>query len=136
MSDRPALADTNNVSTGIPTTYRLRGSNIELLPRPADAYTVTLWYVPNVAQFTTDGGNFDTIVRLDDYVIRYAGLQVAVRDSNWSLVNECRAGMAELDPELEAISRSRDKNTPSRIVDEMADRGGHRISRRRMGWRR
>lgn len=132
-SDRPALADTNNISTGIPTTYRLRGSNIELLPRPSDVYTVTLWYVPTVAQFTADGNTFDTVVRLDDYVINYAGMQVAVRDQNWQLVSACRAAMAELDPELEAISRSRDKNTPSRIVDEM---GGHRVSRRRLGWRR
>jgi hypothetical protein len=133
MPDRPGLASASASGTGIPTTYRLRGSNIEVLPTPASVYTITLWYVPNTAQFTADNNTFDTIVRLDDYVISYASLQVAVRDKNWPLVGECRTAMAELDPELEAIARSRDKNSPSRIVDEQA---GQFRRRRRVGWRR
>ncbi len=134
MSERPGLASPVAGGSGVPTTYRLRGSNIELLPTPAGIYTVTLWYVPNATTFTADGNTFDTIVRLDDYVISYAALQVAVRDKNWALAGECRTAMAELDPELEAIARSRDKNSPSRIVDEMAGTGGGR--RRPRGWRR
>lgn len=120
MNERAALASPSATGTGIPTTYRLRGSNIELLPTPQSAYTVTLWYKPDASQFTADGNTFDTISRLDDYVINYASLKVAVRDKNWSLVGECRTAMAELDPEIEAAARSRDKNSPSRIVDEMA----------------
>ncbi len=135
MHERARLADPNNAGTGIPLTYRLRASNIELLPTPSGVYTVTLWYVPTVTQFTADGNTFDTVVRLDDYVISYASLQVAVRDKDWQLVAECRSAMAELDPELEAIARSRDKNSPSRIVDEMSlssPRGVRRVAR----WRR
>lgn len=130
--ERPGLANPALGGTGIPTTYRLLGSNIELLPTPSTEYTVTLWYVPSATSFTADANTFDTIVRLDDYVISYASLQVAVRDKNWALVAECRTAMGELDPELEAIARSRDKNSPSRIVDESLARGG----RRRPRWRR
>ncbi len=133
MNERPGLASPTVSGTGIPTTYRLRASNIELLPTPGAVYTVTLWYVPTVTQFTADANTFDTVVRLDDYVISYACLQVAVRDKNWALVTECRTAMAMLDPELEAIARSRDKNTPARIVDEMALGRG---PRRRPRWRR
>jgi len=140
MHERPVLADSSNVGTGIPMTYRLRGSNVELLPSPSGVYTVTLWYVPAVTQFTAgqDSSTLDTIVRLDDYVISYAVLQVAVRDKNWALVSECRTAMGELDPELEAIARSRDKNSPARIVDEMAMLSRRGAGRWRTGgrWRR
>lgn len=132
MNERPMLADPNAHGHGIPMTYRLRGSNIELLPSPSGVYTVTLWYVPSVGQFTADANTLDTIVRLDDYVISYASRCIAVQNKDWPLVNECRQQMADLDPELEAIARSRDKNSPSRIVDEMVtNRFGRRTSRRR-----
>jgi len=134
MHERPGLASPSAVGTGIPTTYRLRGSNIEVLPTPAGVYTVTIWYVPSATLAAADATTFDTIIRLDDYVISYAALQVAVRDKNWALVAECRTAMGELDPELEAIARSRDKNSPSRIVDEMAGVGRGR--RHHRGWRR
>ncbi len=132
LPERPGLADPNARGVGIPLTYRLRGSNIEFLPSPSSIYTITLWYVPTTDQFTADADTLDTIVRLDDYVISYASLQVAVRDKNWGLVSECRTAMSMLDPEIEAIARSRDKNGPSRIVDEMGtNRWGRSIRGRR-----
>lgn len=132
MNERPALADPTAGGLGVPTAYRLRGSNIELLPSPGGVYTVTLWYVPSATTFSADADTLDTIVRLDDYVISYAVKQVAVRNKDWTLVAECRQSMADLDPELEAIARSRDKNSPSRIVDEMlTNRWGRRSSRTR-----
>ena len=135
MPERPALADPMSTGFGIPMTYRLRGSNIELLPVPTAAYDITLWYVPTVTQFASDGATFDTIVRLDDYVISYACLAVEVRNKNWAAVAEHRTAMGMLDPDLEAIGRSRDKNSPSRIVDEMAQAAPRGTFRRRRGWR-
>ncbi len=136
MNERPGLADPNAGGFGIPLTYRLRGSNIELLPSPSGVYTVTLWYVPSATTFTADANTFDTIVRLDDYVISYGVKQVAVRNKDWTLVAECRQAMADLDPELEAIARSRDKNSPSRIVDEgVTNRWGRHSGRRRSRFR-
>ena len=136
MRERPGLASPSAAGTGIPMTYRLRGSNIELLPSPSGVYTVTLWYVPTATLAAADATTFDTIIRLDEYVISYAMLQVAVRDKNWALAGECRTAMAELDPELEAIARSRDKNSISRIVDERGVGVGLLRARRRYGWRR
>jgi hypothetical protein len=127
MNERPALASDTAAGIGIPMVYRLRGDNIELLPSPTGVYTVTLWYVPASVQFSADNTTFDTISRLDDYVINYASKQVAVRDKNWQAVNAHTAAMQELDQEIEAVSRSRDKNSPSRIVDES---GGWRRHRR------
>lgn len=132
MHERAALTDPAVTYTGIPFTYRLRGSNIEYLPTPSGIYTSTLWYVPDATQFASDVQLYDTISRLDDYLIAYAARFIAVRDGNMGLVSTCAQLLAEFREELEKAARNRDKNSPSRIVDEMqADRFGRRLRRGR-----
>lgn len=127
MNERPALTDPATSYTGIPFTYRLRGSNIELLPTPGGTYTVTLWYVPATSQLVSDSDTVDTIVRLDDYIIAYAARLIAVKDKNFDLAQQCSSMMGELEPEIRTIARARDRNSPSRIVDEsQMDRWGRR----------
>lgn len=127
MHEHASLTDPAATYTGIPFTYRLRGASIDLLPTPGNAYTVNLWYVPNASQLASDGATWDTISRLDDYVIAFAVKLIAVRDKKFELANECRLQMKELEDEIRAIARTRDKNSPSRIVDEYhADRWGRR----------
>lgn len=132
MSERPALSDPSATFTGIPFAYRLRGSNVEYLPSPTSSYSSTLWYVPTPTQWSTSGSDasstFDTINRLDDYLIAYAGRFVAMRDKNFDLAGTLKAMCDELEAEIYAIGRSRDKNSPSRIVDESA---GDRFGRTR-----
>lgn len=128
MNERPALTDPATSYTGIPYTYRLRGSNIELLPTATAAYTGTLWYVPTAPQLASDGATFDTISRLDDFIIYYAARLVAIRDKNWDLVGQCKSLLDEIRSEVETVARSRDKNSPSRPVDEtLANRWGRRV---------
>lgn len=131
--ERSLLTNPSTTYSGVPFTYRLHGSNIELLPTPNSTYTITLWYVPNVQQSPTGSGNdadtIDTISRLDDFLVAYAAKPVAIRDSKWPLVAELRATMAELDEEIAVVARSRDKNSPSRIVDEaLTNRWGRRAA--------
>lgn len=127
LSERPMLTDPSNASGGVPLFYRLQGaSSVEYLPTPTSAYTSTLWYVPAVAQLTT-GQTFDTIARLDEYIIWHAATQLAARDKNWDLCDRCKQWMAEMRTDIQAIARSRDKNSPPRIVDEqLATRWGRR----------
>lgn len=127
MHERPVLADENapGASNGIPLAYRLRGDNIDFLPVPGDEYDILLWYVPSVPQLDADADTFDTISRLDDYIIAYAAKPVAVKDKNWDLVAECRATLAELAGEVDALARNRDRNSPPRVIDQYAaDRWG------------
>lgn len=132
MHERPTLTDPANSFAGVPFAYRLRGSNIELLPTPSAGYAVTLWYVPTATQFASDAQLYDTISRLDDYLIAYGSRFVAVKDKNSELVNLCNSMMEELKGDIRVAARSRDKNSPARIVDEsMADKWG-----RRARWRR
>jgi hypothetical protein len=125
MHERPALTDPATSYQGVPFCYRLRGANIEYLPTPSSSYTSSLWYVPNVTTLAVDAATFDTISRLDDYVIAYASRFVAVRDKNWDLASMCKSMCAELEDEIVATGRMRDRNSPSRVVDErQANRWG------------
>lgn len=116
MNERPPLIDDNAGWTGEPLFYRLRGANISLVPIPRNVYSLTLWYGPTPAELTA-GQNFDTIARLDDYVVWYAAKEIAKKDRNWELHDRLSADMAQLRGEVEAVGRNRDLNSPARIID-------------------
>jgi hypothetical protein len=127
MHERPSLTTPDTTYTGTPFTYRLRGSNIEYLPTPASAYTSVLWYVPTPTQLSADGSTYDTINRLDDYLIGYASQFIAVKDKNAMLLDMCKGLYGEIKDQISMVARSRDRNSPPRIVDEMrANRWGRR----------
>lgn len=125
MNERPALTSPDATSTGVPVVYRLFGNNLDLLPVPAAEYPVLVWYIPSAPQLTSDGDTFDTIDRLDDYVIPYAARFIAIKDKNWDLAAQCKDLLAEITPDIEAIGRNRDRNSPAQIQDVRArDRWG------------
>lgn len=131
MHERAALTSPDNVYSGQPTTYRLRGGNIEFLPTPTGDYDATLWYVPHTTELSSDGSTLDTVNRLDDYVIAYAARWVATKDKNWDLKQSAGELMQELVSEIEVLGRSRDENAPARIVDVyQADQWGRGMRRR------
>lgn len=133
MHERPALVSPDSNFTGIPFTYRLRGSSIEYLPTPGDEYSSLIWYTPAASQLTGDAQTYDTISRLDDYIIAYAARLVAIKDKNWDLRDACQQILLELESEIDVIARNRDRNSPNRIVDvTQANRWGRSI-RRRLG---
>lgn len=126
MHERPTLADANSpLATGMPLAYRLRGTTIEFLPVPDGTYSCLLWFVPTVAQLSSGSDTYDTISRLDEFIIAYASRPIAIKDKNWDLVSACKSIMEELSTEIESLARSRDRNSPPRIVDTyQSDRWG------------
>lgn len=131
MWERPGLTSPDAQTTGTPVTYRLRGSSIEYLPPPSGSYTSVIWFVPTPTQFTLDADTYDTINRLDDYLVAYASQFIAIKDKNGELLGMCRSMMAELRDDIATVARNRDKNSPPRVVDEMvANRWGRRPRRR------
>lgn len=127
MHERPMLVSPDTTYTGVPFTYRLRGSNVELLPTPTGVYSITLWFTPTVTQFTADSDTYDTISRLDDYLIPYAARFVALKNGDTKRVQMCDSLIEEYRSEVQSAARKRDQNSPPRIVDEMrADRYGRR----------
>jgi hypothetical protein len=132
MNERPMLDNENQVAVGFPTSYRLRGDNIEFLPTPTDEYDILIWYTPTARQLSQDADTFDTISRLDDFIVAYASRAIAIKDKNWDLVSACKGIIDELGPEIDALGRSRDRNSPPRIVDVYGgDRWGRQSRRSR-----
>ncbi len=116
LTERPKLLDANAGWTGEPLVYRLRQGNISLLPIPADVYSLTLWYAPAPSTLTTTQ-TYDTIARLDDYIVDYAARFICRKDSNWELHDRLSASLTAMEGEIEALARNRDLNSPSRIID-------------------
>ena len=133
MTERPYIISPDQPTDGIPAVYRLRGDNIEFLPAPNDEYDILVWYVPAASQLASELANYDTINRLDDYVIAYAARFVAIKDKNWDLAGQCKAIVDEMTPEIEALGRNRDRNSPPRIQDVRARDPWGRAGR---SWRR
>ena len=117
-NERPTLSDPNFSPQGYPLYYRLEGNNITYLPVPAGIYTSTLWYCPTTPTLAADSDAFDTLSRLDDYILGYAGRFVAVRDKRDDLFNLCEQMRSDVIDDIRIAARSRDKNSPQRIVEE------------------
>ena len=134
MNERPELLNPGSSAafTGVPSVYRLRGENIEFLPVPTDVYSPLIWYVPNTPQLAGDAETYDTISRLDMYIVAYAARIVAIKDKNWDLKDACSQVMGELEAEIDVLARNRDRNSPPRIVDtQTRDRWGRACTRGR-----
>lgn len=126
------LSDTNLISNGIPTTYRLQADNMVLLPTPGGAYTVTIWYITTPTMLSAGGDTIDTISRLDEYVTCYAAQFIAAKDRQWDLYDRMGARVGALAAEVAEVGRSRDRNSPARVVDEdLSDRFGRPMHRSR-----
>lgn len=132
MPERGAYVDPSIPANGEPLVYRLRGANIELLPVPNGDYDFLVWYVPAASQLSSDGQGYDTIDRLDEYVISYAGSLVAKKDRNWDSYRACRDACKEMIPDIEMLGRNRDRASPPRVTDvRMSDQWGRSVTRAR-----
>lgn len=127
MHERADLTDPEASFTSVPQQYRLRGDNIELLPLPRGAYQVVLWYVPSGPTLTAGSDTFDTIERLDQYVIWWGAREALFKDKHLSEYDRLGVRLKEMEEDIFLLGRSRDLNGSSRVVDvHRADRFGRR----------
>lgn len=139
MNERPELINPISSYSGTPLTYRLRGSNIEYLPTPQGTFTSTLWFTPTPTNWATDGSDatsvWDTINRLDEYIIAYASIPIFFKDKRLDLHQSCRDIVASLTDEVRGLAHARDRNSPPRPIDDTPrDRWG-RTQRIPQRWR-
>lgn len=117
-ADHPELTSPDSITTGIPVGYKITGSTIAFAPTPGSSQTVTLWYVPTVAQPAGDPDlAVETVARFDDYAVLYAVGWLARKDKAWDLSQSCEQGMAAVARDLEWFMRHRDANSPNRVRD-------------------
>lgn len=109
--------------------YRLIGTNIELVPRAPSGHTALVWYATTVTQLSADGSTFDTMERLDSYVIWWAAREIAMEREMWERHDRLTAKMQEMEPEIRILARSLDLSHPDKVVDL------RQAVRTRRGWR-
>jgi len=114
--------------------YRILGSNIELLPLPADGHTALLWYATTTTTLSLDADTVNVMDRLDDYIIWWAAREIAQERENWERYDRLSASLAALTDDIRILARTIDLSHPSRVTDvRMIDKFGRHYTRR--GWR-
>lgn len=117
MFERAALTDVDTTANfDRAQSYRLLGSNIELLPRPESGHNVTLWYATTVTQLASDGATFDTMERLDIWVIWWAAREIAMERADWPRHQALTANLNEMTDEIRILARSIDLSHPAKVV--------------------
>ncbi len=118
MHERAALSSPEERSSSLRARhYKVIGSNIELLPRAPADHVARLWYATTVTQLSDTGPAFDTMERLDDYVIWYAAREIAQERENWPRYDRLTASMGALEADIRILARSVDLSHPARVVD-------------------
>lgn len=103
------------VPDSVTTHYELAGSNIRLLPTPANGMSGTIWYQPiaTVLVLTTDTVNFPN--GWERYVVLYTAIQMRMKQE--SDVNDLRFELEKMETELQVIADRRDLASPAHAVD-------------------
>lgn len=119
--ERPMLTDPVTQASSIRARYyKILGSNIELLPIPPKNHQALIWYATSVTQFSTTGGDaqtFDTMERLDTYVIWWAAREIAMEREAWERHDRLDAKLKDLEGDIRILARSIDLGQPGRMTD-------------------
>lgn len=119
LHERAHLTESELVSNSLMARcYRLMGSNIELLPRPPEGHTATVWYATTMTQLDSDESTFDTMDRLDSYVIWWAAREIAMEREAWERHDRLTQKMSALEAEIRILARSHDASHPRRVVKQ------------------
>lgn len=121
MHERADLTTPTVAASSVrPVRYRVMGSNIEFLPLPPENQTALIWYATSVTQLSTVPGSdsWDTMERLDTYVIWWAAREIAMEREAWERHDRLSAKLAELEGDIRILARSIDLSHPGRVVDQ------------------
>lgn len=127
--EKPSLLSTSAVYGPRPTMYSLIGANIELLPTPSAAYTLTVRYVPAATELVSDSDTFDGVNGWEEWVVVDVARKMATKDRDFQLVQVLDADKLRLEERIRARAPQRDRTGKRRIVDVR----GYSSVRRRLG---
>lgn len=130
MHERASLTTPETQDNALRATgYKILGSTIELLPRAPANHTALVWYATTVTQLAGSAELFDTMERLDSYVIWWAARELSMEGEAWERYDRLSARLGEMDAEIRILARSIDLSHPPRVVqNEFA--GWPRVRRR------
>lgn len=101
---------------GLNYFYSIVGNNIRLIPEPSGSHTLTLWYIPEVAELSADGDEIDTAYAIgwERYVVLYAAIKALQKQEKDTTTYERE--LLGLQRRVEKNARRSDGD-PKRVVD-------------------
>lgn len=116
--ERAKLTDQETTTAALRAIgYQVLGTNLELLPLPPANHTALVWYATSVTQLASDGATFDTMERLDSWVIWWAAREIALERADWERHAALTQQLNEMQDEIRILARSIDLSGPGRIVE-------------------
>lgn len=97
--------------------YRVQGTTIKLVPVPADAGTLTVWYVPQYTLLSADGDLVDSQLAQgwDSYIVVDAAMKALAKEE--SDTAQLQAEKAAVIARIESAAANRDISEPFRCLD-------------------
>lgn len=121
LRDRSRLTNSGTWANRSLKAYRLRGSQIEILPTPRSAVTARLQYVPAFTDLAADGDTFDGINGWEKMVMLGVAMEMrAIEEQPYAdlqgLYNEQKQRIEDMATERDALEpkRVQDITTPKR----------------------
>jgi hypothetical protein len=104
-------------STQRPTHYDLKAGNLEFLPVPTSAMTVTVDYIAAYADLVAGSDTLDGFDGWEEYVVSFAAKCVGVKDDEQDLVRLMNQDLAMLEGRIRKMAVNRDRFRADRVKD-------------------
>lgn len=111
----------SSVSRLAESFYRIVGAKLRLMPTPAGAGTVQLWYVPKATRLVNASDTWDTVSGWDEYVVLYVLTKFASGDE--SDMAQYLTLLKEVERDIVSEVVYRDSGEPDMIRDRRRERG-------------
>jgi hypothetical protein len=120
FSELAMLSDSANGWSGSAFKYKIVGERFYVYPAPASTYSISLWWIPAPARFSTDGSDdteeIDGVADYEQFLIDFAAREMAVRRKNWELKAILDAELGQKAAEIEVMGASR-RAAPPVVAD-------------------
>jgi len=103
---------------GRPVFYRMLGNNINFIPTPTGAYSITLNYYPVFAALVGGSTTFDGVNGWEEWAIWKAAAYCKAKGDEDA--GYCEAQVSRLQERIDALAAQRDAENPERVHDTTA----------------
>ena len=120
---RTSIVNIGTWSAWAPKGYRLRATQLEIVPKPTTATVMRMQYIPAFTDLVNDGDTFDGVNGWEKLVALKAAMELrAIEESGYSDLEKLYEREKR---RIEDLAAERDAQSPS-IVQDVSPEGGYR----------
>jgi|SRR5882762_7656894 len=121
------LSDPVSWETILDPSYRIFNDQISFRPIPNTVNTIFIKYIPAAVKLVNDGDTVDGVDGLEEFVVAWGGVRIAIKNRDWELKGTLDAEMQAIIGRIRTTQRARNAAEPPRMQDV---RGGSHYWRR------